>query len=390
MNSLKKKNAQRADGRYAVQVYIGQKDGKRKYKTVYGRTQKEADDKARELKVSLQKGIDIAAEYDTFNKWADAWLKIKSTEVSHSQMNVYSSCADHLNRYLADAPITKIKTLDIQKIITDLAKQNPNTGKPASKKLLNATKQTAGQVFRLAIDNRILDYNPADSVKIPKSDTIQTARALTEEEQRWINEFEHPAQTAAMIMMYAGLRRGELIPLTWNDIDLENKTISINKTVERISNKYIVKNTAKNETSIRVVDMPIKLVNYLKNLKKTSIFVCPNAKGQLHTFSSFRSLWRSYIKDLNLRYGNFEMLQQAKSKFDPNGTPLVIPKINPHWLRHTYCTLLYFSGVDLLTAKEQTGHKDINTLLEIYTHLDRKYKRKSMNKMDEYLASSGS
>ena len=64
----------------------------------------------------------------------------------------------------------------------------------------------------------------------------------------------------------------------------------------------------------------------------------------------------------------------------------MIPNITAHWLRHTFATMLYFAGVDLLTAKEQLGHSDIKTTLEIYTHLDNQFKRKSMDKLDRYLS----
>ena len=95
------------------------------------------------------------------------------------------------------------------------------------------------------------------------------------------------------------------------------------------------------------------------------------------------------MNDLNLKYGEFDFLEKTpKSKFDPSGIPFVIPKITPHQLRHTFATLLYLSGVDILNAKEQMGHADIKTTLEIYTHLDSEHKRKSMDKLDEYLNAS--
>lgn len=82
----KKKNATRNDGLIAVQVYLGQdENGKRKYKTAYGKTQKEADDKADEIKAAMRKGLDVTAERDTFGKWAARWLKAKTPEVSRSQ-----------------------------------------------------------------------------------------------------------------------------------------------------------------------------------------------------------------------------------------------------------------------------------------------------------------
>ena len=64
----------------------------------------------------------------------------------------------------------------------------------------------------------------------------------------------------------------------------------------------------------------------------------------------------------------------------------VIENITPHMLRHTYATLLYFAGVDILTAKEQLGHSDIKMSMEVYTHLDKIHKRKSMSKLDDFLS----
>ena len=112
-----------------------------------------------------------------------------------------------------------------------------------------------------------------------------------------------------------------------------------------------------------------------------------NAQGKMHTESSWVRMWESYLSELNIRYGDFsQYLKKPKSKFDPGGVPFVIPRITPHWLRHTYATMLYFAGVDVLTAKEQLGHADAHTTLQIYTHLDKIHKRKAMSKLDEYLS----
>lgn len=104
---------------------------------------------------------------------------------------------------------------------------------------------------------------------------------------------------------------------------------------------------------------------------------------------AWKRLWESYIKDLNIKYGDFNDSIQGKpkSKCQPGGVPIVIPHFTAHWLRHTFATMLYFAGIDILTAKEQLGHSDIKTTLEIYTHLDSQYKRKSMEKLDIYLSS---
>ena len=385
-----KKNTTRADGRIAVQVYLGcDENGKRKYKTVYGSTQKDADEKADTVKAMLRKGLNITTSNNTFNDWADLWITVKSTEASFKHIRTYNGLLAHFRAAFGDVPISKIRQVDIQNVIISNAAKNPNTNKPAAKKTLHALKSTVVQIFQLAIENRIIDYNPAQNVKIPANAPQDKRRALTDEEQKWITDTEHRAKPAAMIMMYAGLRRGELIPLMWRDIDLDEHTITVNKSVEVVNNQFIVKDGAKTAAGERVIDIPGVLVEYLKNLKnepRNGLYVCVNAKGFMHTDTSWRRMWDSYLLDLNIKYGDFSGYMKApKSKYDPAGVPFVIPRITPHWLRHTYATLLYFAGVDVMTARDQMGHADIKTLLDIYTHLDKLHKRKAMSKLDEYL-----
>lgn len=383
----KKKNATRADGRIAVQVYLGRdEDNKRKYKTVYGSTQKEADEKALQIKLSMRKGIDVSAMHDTFGDWADRWLRYKKKEVSNGQYRAYECAVKHLNAYLKDSPISKLMMADVQQVIDDLSDHNEHTGKSTSKKTLESIKSTAVQIFKLAIENRVIEYNPAAAVRIPTTAPSMKRRALTEDEQRWILETEHRAKRAAMILMYAGLRRGELIPLTWNDIDLVNHTISVNKAVEVVSGRFIIKDTAKTDLSLRTVDIPQRLVDFLKSEQRKSIYVCVSASNKMHTESSWNRMWESYLQDLNLKYGRFNVFaERPKSKFDPKGVPFVIPKFTPHWLRHTYATMLYFAGYDINEAMAQLGHVDAKTTIQIYTHLDAKHKRKAMKKLDAFL-----
>jgi integrase len=345
-----------------------------------------ADEKAQQIRLALRKGINIADRQNTFGAWAEDWLRVKSIEVSYSQSRAYSSLIHHLNHTLEFLPIDRIRSSDIQSVILTLAKNNPNTGKSAAKKTLNDIKITARQIFQLAIDNRVLEYNPAISIRIPKSAPKSSRRALTSEEQEWILETPHRARRAALVMMYAGLRRGKLIPLKWSDIDLENKTININKSVEIVSGRLEIKSGTKTAASTRIIEIPQRLADFLTAEPHENELVCTNAHGHIHSITSFRQMWQSYLLDLNIKYGDFsECKRVPENKFDPNGVPFVIEKITPHMLRHTFATLLYFAGIDVLTAKNQLGHSDIKTTLGIYTHLNQTYKRKQMGKFDEYL-----
>ncbi len=375
----KKMNAKRDDGRYMVKVYVGLKDGKKSYKYVYGKTQKEADIKADELKVSLRKGIDISSSNDSFKTWAEYWLASKRYEVSADR---YSSLQARSSVWLDDfakAQITQIKPFELQTTLFSIAARNPHTGEPMAKKTIRGYIQVIKAIFDFAIDNRIMQYNPASKLKIPQTakETMQR-RALSEEERQRVMEFEHRAKPSAMLMMLSGLRRGEATALQWNDIDFRHNKISVTKSYNFKQQEFKAPKNGK----ARVVAVPQVLIDYLQTLPRTSLFVLTNAKGGMMTDDSWKRLYQSYMTDMNIKYG-FDGMEV--NKFSPIKLPMIISTFTPHELRHTFCTIMYEAGVDATTAQEQMGHSDIQTTLSIYTHLSAQHKENQVNKLDAYL-----
>lgn len=375
MGKLKK----RSDGRY-----------RRKYTDetghvhyVFGHSEAEVNKKYNELKKLLVKGLDVSAQRDTLGDWIDQMLEIKQGDVIDSQYRHYKTV---LNAFDRSMMLSKVRAADIQAVITKLYEE----GK--AKRTLQFYRSAISQVFDLAVERKAIEYNPCVAVKIPKKAPQTTRRALTETEQEYIRETPHRAQTAAMIMLYAGLRRGEVIPLTWSDIDLEEKQIAVNKFVEKNnSGSFELKTAGKSDAAKRIVGIPDVLVEYLKNVPKDNLLVCLNASNRMHSDTSWRRMWESYMSDINFKYGTHRVnnpdakTKIAKSKFTRYGVVKEIPEFTPHMLRHTYATNLYFSGVDVLTAKELLGHSDIKTTLGIYTHLDKLHKSKNISKYNEYL-----
>ena len=381
----KKMNSQRTDGRYMVKVYIGIKDGKKQYKYVYGKTQKEADRKAEEMRVQLRKGMDISSSNDSFRTWANYWLASKIHEVSEDRYNALVTRANVWIDALCNAQINQIKPFELQTILFSISAQNPYTGKPMAKKTIRGYVQVINAIFDFAIDNRVIDYNPANKLKAPQGATTSQRRALTEKERQWVMEFEHRAKPSAMLMMLSGLRRGEATALQWNDIDFINNKISVTKSFNFKTKDF---KTPKNGKS-RVVSVPQMLIDYLRTLPRVSLFVLTNAKGQMMTDDSWRRLYQSYMTDLNIEYG-FGGIENAPSKFAPTKMPMIITPFTPHELRHTFCTIMYEAGIDALTAKEQLGHADIQTTLSIYTHLSNQHKENDVKKLDVFLGKGGS
>ena len=385
------KNKRRADGRKQASIYLGIVDGKKEYKYVYAATDKELNRKLDEARTQLGKGLDLSAQHDTVSYWWDNWLKIKQAEISDKKFRAYKAKEKYI-RHVLNMPVNKVHAMDIQSIIYDNTQLADDT--------LRQIRNILRQVFQLAVVNRVIDFNPVDGVRMPKRrETEEKRRALTPEEISWIENTPHRAQTAAMIMLYAGLRRGELIPLLWTDIDLDAGAISVNKSVEAEGGCLSIKNGAKTSAGERTVFIPEKLITYLREVQhSSSLYVCPSASGTMLSDSGWKRLWDSYISELNYKYGDFSgvvipdkdgKLQQfvkPKSRFAPKKIPLVIEPFTAHYLRHTYITMLYFAGVDVLTAKEQAGHADIQTTMQIYTHLDKLHKQRQISKLNDYLS----
>lgn len=388
------RNTARKDGRVQSRVYIG--GGK--YKYVYAANNKELQEKVNELKTKLGKGIDLAAENDTFGYWSDRWIELKKMDVSAKRWRSYESRRHYLDE-LAGYPICKVKSAQIQSIIVELATSPTEvTKKPLARQTLINLKNIACQIFRLAIDNRVMDFNPADGVKVPKETEKEVREPISDEQQRWIRETPHRAQTAAMIMLYAGLRRGELMALTWQDIDLEAHSINVCKSVEFAGNTGTTVNATKSESGMRTVYIPDVLVDYLREQPRTTFLVSCQLDGKTHSETSWRRLWSSYMTALNKKYADLgkakklvqeQEEQQKKKKPGPKKLPMLIPTFTPHQLRHTYITMLYLAGVDVLTAKEQAGHADIATTLGIYTHLDKQHKLRNLDKLNRFISGDG-
>lgn len=366
----------RSDGRYRTKVYDAEKG---KYRYIYATTVQELKKKEAELRSQLNKGIDVSSADDTFTQWLTRLKKVRETELTESEYQTFCYRADFFAGHIGHLPLKNINQQLLQPFVNELWNENPATGKPSSKRTIQRYIASASAVFEYAIENRATEFNPCQYLKVPKQAVVEERRALSPAERKWIEETPHRAQPAAMLMMYSGLRRGEATALLWSDVDFENHTVTVSKSYD-FKNCCIKK--PKTKAGTRIVSVPAKLIAYLSSLDKKSLYVLTTATGKMMTNDAWHSLWSSYMCDLNLKYGTSI---EKRNKFDPRGNMLTIKPFTPHCLRHTFCTIMYEAGIDVLTAKEQMGHSDVKTTLAIYTHLDSQHKKKNISKLNEYL-----
>ena len=220
--------------------------------------------------------------------------------------------------------------------------------------------------------------NPFSAIKVPYVEP-ETRRALTEEEVSLITENWRGARMglAAMIMLYAGLRIGEVLALEWSDIDFDKRTITVSKARATLKNQPYLK-TPKTKAGIRVIPIPEVLYEVLCSTRKKKGLVCPDVNGNLMSGVAQTNAWRSYINHLNECAGG----RRGSGRRKP---VIVIEKITPHMLRHTYATMLFDAGVDVKSAQKFLGHSDIEVTLEIYTHLSKFKEEQAIRALDEHL-----
>lgn len=339
----------RADGRLCKKITI---DGKIKY--VYGKTPTELKNKIDELqKKYYTNTLNISDK--TMEKWAYEWLETYKKSNEKKTQKFYKDIINlHIVPEIGYLKLKNIKQIDIINLLNTMEEKGIT-------KTRNYTLQTINQILNKAVENDLINKNVAIGIKIP-SHKAKEKQTIPDNIIKKICDLAEESEDAFMIMflIYTGLRRGELVPLTVNDIDLKNKTITINKAVHFEHNKPEIKGTKTNEN--RVIPIFDIIYNKLSTLvEKRTNYLFLSASG---TIMSEQSLKRK-LEKIN---------------------KLVDYKFTYHQCRHTFVSLVYKAGIDVKQAQKWSGHKDIQVLLNTYTHLDEKQNQKSIDKMNKKLS----
>ena len=199
----------RADGRYCKQVFVGyHPDGRRKFKTLYGKTKKEVEIAERELKFQIDQGIIITSKY-TVGTWADIWLKRYKTDVEYNTYRRYETIIENqIKPSIGDINLADLKLKHCQMVINGLVLTH-------SLSTIRKSQQTLNQLCKCAVIEGIISSNPCDGVFIPKSNKFKDAsdykKFISDDEISAINTFCETYNDGAIIMtlLYTGLRRGE-------------------------------------------------------------------------------------------------------------------------------------------------------------------------------------
>lgn len=307
-------------------------------------------------KKELQEGSKAITKGMDFRSWANKWLEVyKEGTVGDKWLkNIKSIMVSIILPEIGSMPVRSIKSIHIKKLL--------NSCEGKSRSYVTKVYNILNECFQEAKRNGLCLENPAEDVPLPKVAKKKKRRAITPYEREHILNLckTHRAGLFLKFMLYCGLRPGEVSALRWCDIDLQNRNICVTRA--RKSDGSI--GDTKTESGNRIVPIPNDFAEDLTAMKprNTLALVCTQKSGSMHTDTSIRQMWNSFIYRLNIEMG----CKTFKGKLMPPYR--VADDLVMYCLRHTYCTDLQAAGVPINVAKELMGHSDISTTAEIYTH----------------------
>lgn len=351
----------RKDGRLMKRVSINGK-----IETLYATNPKNLEKKYIEKKHLSNKGIYLNSIDYTVSEWADKWLKLYKNDKEKSTIEMYKSCIKlYIKPSIGNINIKHLKQSDIMQMLSDMEKKKITRRKEIA--LL-----TIKQILDSAVQNDLVYRNVAINIKLKK----HRAKEKIPLDDNYISIIEkslksNPHSFLVYFLIYTGLRREEVVPLQYKDIDFNKKIIHINKAVYFEKNQPTLKTTKNSE--FRDVPLLDNLYNLLiNNTYNEKDYIFPNQKGKMMSETTFKRKI-SYVDNFVKK----EIDKTNKDKKENEKIKLI--HFTAHQLRHTYACILHKAKIPLKEAQYFMGHKDIKMLLNIYTHLDDEDKTNAIN-----------
>ncbi|MBQ9658933.1 MAG: site-specific integrase [Clostridia bacterium] len=309
-----------------------------------------------ELRYSDLKGSYVQSY--NFKAYSEKWLKFNSSGKSEATIKEYKYIINkYLIPYFGYMNLTKIKRMDIQTLQTDLLNENHI-------ELAHKCIRFMKTICNDAIADNYLIKNPCLGIKEPKI-IHKEKEILTKEQDKLLLKSKHKYASFFRILRYTGMRREEITALTPDDIDLKNKTISINKAVSFASNQPKLKET-KNKKS-RVIPILNLIYNDVASIVKHCeennikyLFTKQTDINSMLTQEAIRCMTNSFCNDVGFKF-------------------------TPHQLRHSYCIMLYYSGIKIKETQSLMGHSSAKMVYDLYAHLDQQ-RENITNTINNYLS----
>jgi integrase len=316
----------------------------------------------------------------TYQSVYEIWAPIyKETVKESAYQKTTSHFRNHILPALGEYRVAAVTPQIMQGAVNDWAKKLVGY-----RKVLNY----ASAVFKHAMRLGMIKTNPCDLILSPKGKTspkednpddnyytkeeLEEFLSIAEEgmSDRWYTFFR--------LLAYTGMRRGEALALTWEDVDFKANQIEISKNLTLGINYVPIIQEAKTESGKRVIDIDLETMKILKSWKSaqrkelTALGHGLKIRGQL-VFNAPRS-------------NGTLSLPQAGHRLDALYKKHNLKRITPHGFRHTHCSILFEAGATIPQVQKRLGHKDIRTTMNIYNHVTRKKQQETVEIFTNYMS----
>ena len=365
--------SQRPDGRWEARICFGYEAGKLKRKSFYGKTREEVSKQMVTALAELNAGRTLPDEKVTLENFLESWLEgTAKARVRTSTYRRYRTLIkNHINPHVGKIPVGKLSPQQAQRLWTTLQKADLS-GRTIIQ--VRAVLRTAlNQALRHGLTNR----NSAALTDAPKPSQFEHVYLTADESKALLEAAKgHKLEALITLALTTGLRMGEILGLTWNEIDLEAKQLRVSQQQQRVGDELVLiePKTSKSKRSIPLTQIA---VDALKSHRQHQI--------DLHRVDSGRDRivsGRVFVNERGAPLENSTALRQFYRLLDKSG----LKRMRLHDLRHSCATLLVSMGVHPRLIMELLGHSTIAMTMNVYSHVSPEIARQTATAMESMFA----
>jgi integrase len=336
---------------------------------------------ANELEKKINNGLNVSGRDMNVEVFLNEWLKVfKKPNVKNSTyMRIEREVRIRILPHFGGMKLSEITRMDGIKWVGEL-----------SEKYARGTVLSTFAVFHDALNVAVyelnyLDKNVLDRIKIPVENTVEKPFKFFEKRELTLfltylkenkqGKYEHSIQYYTLFHLLArtGLRLGEALALTWDDIN--GNALTVNKTLSYDDNNNFVITTPKTKSSNRTIRLLPETVNLLKGYKV-------NDKECVLKYQSYHQ-YNNYI--FHSPFGHPMRAVVARDYFKQVCKNAGVPILSPNALRHSHAVHLLEAGADIKTVSARLGHASTRITADVYVHATKKLEDISLSKYEDYI-----